>query len=306
MFRNILFLLVTILVIPLIAIYNDISFSDLQWIALDTSIRIMLAIALTCFLVSELSKNYSQVDKLWSITPIVYVWFFAFQGGLSPRMILMAILITLWGARLTYNFSRRGGYHVIPWRGEEDHRWGVLREIPLLKGRFRWVIFNLLFISLYQNALLLLISLPALFAIQEESTTLNRIDVLAAFLIVSFIIIETLADQQQYNYQKEKYRRIAAKQPLTEGYADGFLSRGLWKYSRHPNFAAEQAIWISFYLFSVAATGQWLNWSLAGAVLLVLLFFGSSSFTEKISAGKYPEYKHYQKQTGRFLPRLIK
>ncbi|MBN2521715.1 MAG: DUF1295 domain-containing protein [Bacteroidales bacterium] len=305
MLRTILFLIITLMIVPLIAIYSDISFTDLQWELLKSSAIIMLVISLLCFLVSELSKNYSQVDKLWSITPVIYVWYFVFHGGLSIRMLLMGILVIFWGVRLSYNFNRRGGYNILPWRGEEDYRWEVLREIPLLKGRFRWGIFNLFFISLYQNTLLLLISLPALFVIHQKESSLNWIDLLAAVLMIGFIIIETIADQQQYNFQKEKYKRIDSKEKLTGNYANGFLTAGLWKYSRHPNYTAEQAIWISFYLFSVAATGQWLNWSLAGSVLLVLLFFGSSSFSEKISAAKYPEYQKYQKRTGRFLPRLF-
>jgi steroid 5-alpha reductase family enzyme len=47
------------------------------------------------------------------------------------------------------------------------------------------------------------------------------------------------------------------------------------------------------------------NWSLAGAVLLMLLFLGSSDFSEKISAGKYPAYADYQKRVGRFFPKLF-
>ena len=74
---------------------------------------------------------------------------------------------------------------------------------------------------------------------------------------------------------------------------------------RHPNYMAEQAIWITFYLFSVAATGSWLNWSIAGCLLLLVLFQGSSDFSESISAEKYPEYKAYQEKTGRFLPKYI-
>ena len=73
---------------------------------------------------------------------------------------------------------------------------------------------------------------------------------------------------------------------------------------RHPNYAAEQAIWLAYYLFSVAATGRWINGSLVGAVLLLLLFQGSADFSEKISAAKYPEYAHYLKKVGRFFPKL--
>ena len=73
---------------------------------------------------------------------------------------------------------------------------------------------------------------------------------------------------------------------------------------RHPNYMAEQAIWVCVYFFSVIATGAWINWSLAGCLLLIILFQGSSDFSEAISAEKYPLYKEYQKKVGRFIPKL--
>ena len=83
------------------------------------------------------------------------------------------------------------------------------------------------------------------------------------------------------------------------------MSEGLWRYVRHPNFASEQAIWICFYFFGVAATGQWINWTLAGPSLLILLFLGSSQMTESISSGKYPDYAAYRKDVPRFLPDIL-
>ncbi len=80
------------------------------------------------------------------------------------------------------------------------------------------------------------------------------------------------------------------------------MTEGLWKYVRHPNFASEQAIWISFYFFGVASSGQWINLTLAGPLLLVLLFIGSSRLTESISSKKYPEYNAYQKEIPKFIP----
>jgi steroid 5-alpha reductase family enzyme len=71
---------------------------------------------------------------------------------------------------------------------------------------------------------------------------------------------------------------------------------------RHPNYAAEQSIWIVFYFFSVVATGQWINWSIAGCLLLIVLFVGSSDFSESISKEKYPLYERYMKSVSRFLP----
>lgn len=304
MLKTILFLLAALIALPIVAFYSDAPLSSEQLQILTLLAKTTFAIAIGCFVISELTRNCSQVDKLWSLVPILYVWMTADAAGYTPRLTLMAVLVTLWGARLTYNFGRRGGYHWIPWKGEEDYRWAVLRQNPLLSNRVAWALFNLFFISLYQHGLILLFTLPAVAAMAEPSGALGVLDWVAAGLFLAFLVTETIADQQQYNYQEEKYRRKRAGEPLNAAYAVGFCQTGLWAKVRHPNYASEQAIWISFYLFSVAATGRWFNWSLAGALLLVLLFIGSSDFSEKISAEKYPEYKDYQEKTPRFFPKF--
>lgn len=306
MIRTAIFLLATLLIVPLLIYTSGFSISEEQWLILIQGTKIMAIISLACFIVSELSKNYSQTDKIWSLAPIVYAWFFAWKGGFDSRTILMSILVTLWGLRLSYNFARKGGYNILFWKGEEDYRWAVLREMPFLKGRFRWGLFNLIFISFYQNTLILLIVLPSVAVINSAYSSLNWIDGVAGLLIIGFLVIETIADQQQYKYQSDKHRKINSGEPLNDDQVLGFLNKGLWAVVRHPNFAAEQAIWISYYLFSVAATGKWFNWSIAGAILLVLLFLGSSTFTEKISSGKYPLYQDYQKNVPRFVPKFFR
>ena len=71
---------------------------------------IVSIISLSCFVLGEITRNNSQVDKIWSVVPIGYVWFMTYRGGWNDRMILMSILVTIWGSRLTYNFARRGAY----------------------------------------------------------------------------------------------------------------------------------------------------------------------------------------------------
>ncbi len=305
MLRTILLLIATLLALPFIAFYYDQPLAPEHWEVLNTLFKIMLGVALTCFVVSELTSNYSQVDKLWSVIPVVYVWVVASESGFSQRLVLMAVMVSIWALRLTFNFARRGGYHWIPWKGEEDYRWSVLRQNPILSKRFSWSLFNLFFISLYQNSLILLFTLPIVAAWQGGDTPLNALDYLAAALFLGFVITETIADQQQWNFQTEKYRRKNAGEPLGPLYEKGFCAEGLWARVRHPNYASEQGIWLSFYLFSVAATGRWVNWSLAVAFLLMLLFEGSSDFSEKISGGNYPAYADYQKRVGRFFPKLF-
>ena len=303
MIKTIILLLIAVVAIPLAAFYLDDPLSELQREMLHTSVYMMLAVAAYCFIVGELTHNNSQVDKLWSIIPIVYAGYFAYASDWEPRVTLMSMLVAIWGIRLTYNFSRRGAYSWKFWSGEEDYRWQILRKEPMFNTRLKWMLFDLFFICLYQNTLILLFTLPAVM-VAGLNTPLNFWDYLLALLMISAIIFEFIADQQQWNYQNEKLKRINSGAPLEGIYKDGFVRSGLWKYVRHPNYAAEQFIWILFYCFSVAATGEWLNWSAAGFVLLLLLFQGSADFSEKISSSKYPAYAEYKKTVGRFLPKI--
>ena len=300
MWKTVLALLITIVVIPVLAFTFDESPSSFQQDILNDLLIVYLVAALLCFVVSTISRNYSQVDKLWSLIPIAYVWMTAVKSGFEPRIVLMALVVTVWGLRLTYNFSRRGGYSLRFWTGEEDYRWAVLRAKPELSAKWRWTLFNLLFISLYQMGLILLMTLPA--ARSVGGSPLVWVDYLLAALILGIVVIETIADQQQWNYHNEKRKAKTAGGDVPEKYKKGFVHTGLWGKVRHPNYAAEQSVWIVFYFFSVSATGNWLNWSVIGAILLVLLFWGSSNFSESISSGKYPDYEEYQKRVPRFFP----
>lgn len=272
----------------------------------NTLIFIMLATILVCFIVGELTRNFSQVDKIWSLIPLVYSWVVYAAFPNSPRILLMTLLVTIWGLRLTYNFSRKGGYNIIPWKGEEDYRWNILRQSPLLKKPLMTSLFNLLFIAIFQNILILLFTSPIIIAAENSNVSLNYVDFLAAGFMFLFIIIETISDNQLFNFHLQKQNKMARDGKYQNSLSKGFMVDGFWKFVRHPNFAAEQAIWISFYFFSVAASGEWFNWSIIGMILLVLLFEGSSRFTETISSGKYAEYENYKQKVPKFIPLFFK
>lgn len=302
MLSTILILILTVIVVPIMSFYFGTPLNALQSEILTTMGFSVSLVVTYCFLVGELSKNNSQVDKLWSIIPIYYVWHMTALGDFHPRMVFMSILVTIWGIRLTYNFARRGAYQWKFWAGEEDYRWEILRKKPGFNNRFVWMIFNLFFISAYQNVLIFLFTIPILTSLYTNApASLTNTDYFLAILFVSFVIIEFIADQQQYDFQTEKYRRIKSGEDLGE-YQAGFVSKGLWGIVRHPNYAMEQVVWLAFYGFSVISTGEWINWSMPGCLLLLVLFKGSSDFSESISAEKYPEYKEYQKRVPRFIP----
>lgn len=298
-------LLFTVVAIPLVTIYIDEPLTALQKETLLQLGYIVAGVVLYCFVVSELSGNNSQVDKLWSIVPIGYVWFMAYKGGFDGRLVLMACLATAWGIRLTLNFARRDTYSWKFWQGEEDYRWAILRENPALKGKVRWTLFSFFFICLYQNLVVAAFTLPMIVLFKYLGQPIGIWEIVLAVVFMALLVIETVADQQQWDFHKEKNRLKKEGKPLTGEYAEGFVHSGLWAKVRHPNYAAEQSIWVVFYLFSVVASGYGINWSMAGCLLLIILFQGSADFSEGISAGKYPGYKAYQKRVGRFLPRLF-
>lgn len=293
---------ITLLAAPVSYFYFGPFLTSTEFSILKMLMYVTLGASLLCFIVGELTNNNSQVDKLWSILPIIYVWMVAAYGGFTIRLVLMAVLVTIWGVRLTANFALKGAYHWKFWTGEEDYRWKVLREKDEFKPHWKWMIFNLLFICLYQNVLILLFTLPSIIALQFANTPISWIDYAAAALMLFFIAFETISDIQQRRFQKAKWSMIKTGQELPSMYKKGFLDRGLWAYSRHPNYFGEQAIWVSFYIFSIAAGAGIFNWTIIGALLLIVLFQGSSAFGEEISSGKYPEYQAYQMRVSKIIP----
>ena len=248
-----------------------------------------------CWILSIITGEHSWVDRMWSITPVIYVGEFARAAHFhNVRLNVMAIIVLLWGARLTFNFARKGGYS-----GAEDYRWPVLRA-SMKPWQFH--LFNIFFIVLYQNFLLVLISLPALTAYRHQATAFDSWDLLLVVIFLLFLIGETVADQQQWNFQENK-KKIIASGAVPE---KRFLTSGLFKYSRHPNYFFEISQWWVLYLIGCNSIGLLFQRTIVGAVLLTLLFVGSTRFTEKLSLEKYPEYADYQATTSAVIPWFTK
>ena len=288
-------------------VFNPISLSKLQLETLLILGCVCGGSALYCFVVGEISRNNSQMDKLWSLLPIAYTWIIAAKSGMNARQVIIAVLVTLWGIRLTINFARKGAYTWKFWSGEEDYRWKILRTKKGLSNKFVWALFNLFFISIYQNALVLAICLPSL-AGMESTAPFGVFDFIAIGGTALFLIIEVAADEQQMFFHTTKRRMLNEGKTLEElphPFNKGFNTLGLWSYSRHPNYLGEQGFWFMLYFFVIGAGAvsyYCFSWSLAGSMLLILLFLGSAEFQETVSKGKYPEYQHYLDTVPKYIP----
>jgi len=265
---------------------------------------------LYCFIVGEITRNNSQMDKLWSILPIIYIWVIFFMGGFNIRLLVVSIIVTMWGVRLSWNFAKKGAYKLKFWEGEEDYRWQIVRSNKMFKKRWAWTLFDLLFISLYQNVVVLLITLPALLLVGNTSP-IGVFDIIPMVTMFGFLVLETIADIQQWNFQSTKYKMLGEGKKLEElppPYNKGFNTLGLWGHARHPNYLGEMGIWVSLYFVGAASLLDmcggmgFLNPTALGALLLIGIFIGSTNLAEKISSSKYPLYKDYIKKTSVYIP----
>ncbi len=266
--------------------------TDLRGAPFYDMVLLCLGVIAVTWLLSVLTREYSWVDRSWSTVPVVYVGYEAYaEGFANVRLNVMAVLVTLWGARLTFNFARKGGFR----SGGEDYRWEVLKK---KLGPVGFQFFNLSFISPYQSILILLFCAPAHTAWVHRATPLGILDIGATTVFLLLLAGETIADKQMWRFQQDK----TAKRERGEKVDAPFFCEGLYRFSRHPNYFCELGMWWTLYLFAVAASGMWLNWTLTGVVLLSLLFDGSVRFGESISAGKYPSYADYQARVSRLIP----
>ena len=304
---RIISIIVILALIVLSIIFGRTGLSENQVTTLGILLIVCGCSFLYCFIVGEITQNFSQMDKLWSLLPIAYVWIIAGRGGMSARLVEYALIVTAWGIRLTINFARKGAYRLKFWEGEEDYRWSIVHQSPMFQKKSAWVLFNLLFISLYQNLLVLAICLPDL-ACMESTKPFGVWDVIATVLAVGFLALETISDEYQWKFHQEKKRLLAEGLSLEEipsPYNLGFNTLGPWSRLRHPNYLGEQGIWLSLYIFTIGAGVTNLgifHWTFVGPLLLTLLFMGSSSLGETISSGKYPRYADYLEQVYKYIP----
>ena len=257
------------------------------------SASLTAAAIIWAFFIGLFTRNYSTVDRLWSILPGIYVliglpWLFS-----SPRYLIAGLIILAWSVRLTRNFAVKGGYKRKNGRfTEEDYRWPVLKKrIP---NRIAFEIFNFFFISTFQLCLIYFFTLP-LFIAGASNTGLGPWDILLFTAHAFFLVMETIADEQQLRYYARRGNSSAPRIGL------GFNTFGLWRFSRHPNYICEMSQWVVVSLYPLAAGLSWFPWGIA-ALVLILLFIGSTNMAEGITAGKYSRYAEWRKATPPWFP----
>jgi len=231
---------------------------------------------------SVIAKNVSIVDLFWGLGFILSgVFYFLKTGGNEPRKIILIILVSVWALRLS-------GY--LAWRNigkGEDFRYKQFREKYGAK-RYWWISFFQTF--LLQGILMWLISAPLLGAqIKGQNNALGILDYAGIVLWIIGFCFESIGDLQLSRFKND---------PTNKGKV---LDKGLWHYTRHPNYFGDSAIWWG-YGFLCLAAGSYLP--VLGSVLMTALIIKVSgvALLEKSLKEKKPEYKEYIENTSAFLP----
>ena len=233
------------------------------------------------WLLSLSLKNSSIVDIFWGTGFVIAnaVYFILTPEGAAPRKLLIGLLVTIWGLRLSIYILLRN------WGKPEDFRYQKFRKDA--GPKYWWVSFFRVF--LLQGVLMWLISAPLLAAqrgpLPDSLTVLDYIG-LIVWLIGFFF--EAAGD-----YQLKRFK----SNPGNKGKV---LDQGVWKYTRHPNYFGDSAQWWGYYLIATAAGGWWTVFSPIIMTLFLLRVSGVALLEKTLETR--PGYKEYIERTSAFVP----
>ena len=238
-----------------------------------------MGLALAGWLVSLYQRNVTIVDSLWSLMFVFMgVVYLLGQTAVDSRGLLLITLLCLWAIRLSGYLVRRN------WGRPEDYRYRQIRlnNQPNFDFKSLYLVFGL------QAVLAWLISLPLLAAVSDGGP-LNALDYAGLVLWVLGFGFETIGDWQLARFKADPGNRGRV------------LQRGLWRYTRHPNYFGECCIWWGYYLIAMAA-GGW--WCLLSPLLMTLLLIKVSgvAMLEKDIGERRPAYRDYIARTNAFIP----
>ncbi len=240
------------------------------------------------WLISLAARDASIVDVSWGpgfvlVAWVVFAWVGAHDlpdGGEARRWLLVA-LVSVWGLRL-------GGYLAYRNLGKgEDYRYAAMRR----KAGERFWLVSLFKVFLLQGLFLWIVSLPV--QAGELASTPDGVGPLAmagALVWAVGLFFETVGDAQLARFKAD---------PATKGKV---MDRGLWRYTRHPNYFGDFLVWWGIYLVALEGHGTW--WAFVGPLLMsfLLLRVSGVAMLEKTIAARRPGYEEYLRRTSAFFP----
>lgn len=256
------------------------------------SFAFVMAILTGLWLLSLARRDASIVDPFWGTGFILVTWLTLASAGpakADARSWLLVILVTTWGTRLSLYLLWRNRGH------GEDKRYQAMREHH--GSRFWWI--SLLTVFLLQGLILWIVSipiqavivpaqdLPAIFG--RSGSPLGWLDLAGVSIWCIGLFFEAVGDYQLAQFQSDSAN------------AGRVMDRGLWRYTRHPNYFGDFCVWWGVYLIAANAGAAWTVFSPALMSFLLLKVSGVK-LLEKTIIDRRPDYAAYQARTSSFFP----
>jgi steroid 5-alpha reductase family enzyme len=241
---------------------------------------VLIVVATLVWVVSLVLRDASIVDLVWSVLFFVAVVTFALTTGApaGSRRWLVIILVGLWALRLTSYLTWRN------WGEPEDYRYQEMRRNAGAGFPLR----SLFSVFWLQAGLAWIVSAPLLAAVDGEPA-LGFLDLIGLVLWAVGLFFETAGDAQLARFKADP------------GNAGKVMDRGLWRYTRHPNYFGDFLVWWGFFAIGLAA-GGW--WSIYGPAVMsfLLLRVSGVAMLEKTISTRRPGYEEYVRSTNAFFP----
>lgn len=235
------------------------------------------------WLVSLAVRDASIVDIFWGISFVVVAWVTALVAdGATDRRIVFVVLVSVWGLRLS-------GY--LAWRNlgkGEDYRYQAMREryVPRFWLISLFVVFGL------QAALSWVVSLPVQAGqVPADPDGLVPLDYVGIVVWATGLAFESIGDWQLARFKADPANRGAV------------MDRGLWRYTRHPNYFGDFLVWWGLYLVALATVDAW--WTVVGPLVMSVLLIrvSGAALLERSLRKRRPGYEGYVRRTSAFFPR---
>lgn len=226
-------------------------------------------------------KNSSIVDIFWGTGFVILAWvsFFLTPDGFLARKLLLTTLVTIWGLRLSIYILVRN------WGKPEDFRYQAWRK----EHGKKWWWYSFFQVFMLQGVLLTIIAAPLLAAqISPTPAKLGVLDFIAILIWVIGFFFESMGDWQLKRFKSD---------PANKGKV---LDRGVWRYTRHPNYFGDSTQWWAYYLVAASAGGWWTIFSPVLMTFLLLRVSGVKLLEKTLDTR--PGYKEYSERTSEFIP----
>jgi steroid 5-alpha reductase family enzyme len=237
---------------------------------------------LVAWVVSVRRRDASVVDVAWGLGFVCVAWVsFALADGAQVRQALVAVMTTVWGLRLAVYLAWRGA------RTGEDFRY---RDMRARFGK-RFPLISLVTVFGFQGLGMWTVSLPVQAAqVPDTPSALTTLDFVGVAVWAVGMFFETVGDLQLARFRADPRNHSKV------------FDRGLWRYSRHPNYFGEFCVWWGIYALALATGEAW--WSVLGPLTMSFILFWLSGVPEmeRHLRRRGEEYESYIRRTSAFFP----